>query len=152
MAKVKDLCSSCEKREYCTELCKEAEEYVNQDYVPQREYVSPSAFNGGLCNFRDIEYPECRKSERRIIYELYFLDKRPVEDIAYHVSYSTAQIYNIINQLKNNIDSSNLVRDKILKLHFVEEKPYAVIIEECNTDKYYLTRVIQTYLRKNGVK
>ena len=31
------LCQDCDKRDRCTELCKEAEEYANQDYVCQKE-------------------------------------------------------------------------------------------------------------------
>ena len=38
------LCAECEKREYCSELCPEAELYVKQDTVPQRE--QPTGFPG----------------------------------------------------------------------------------------------------------
>jgi len=36
------LCETCDKREYCSELCPEAEAYVNQDYVSQRELTVPN--------------------------------------------------------------------------------------------------------------
>jgi DNA-binding CsgD family transcriptional regulator len=32
-----DLCQGCDKREFCSCLCPEAELYVNEEYVPQRE-------------------------------------------------------------------------------------------------------------------
>lgn len=32
------LCTQCPKRATCTSLCEEAEKYVNQDYVAQREF------------------------------------------------------------------------------------------------------------------
>ena len=31
------ICTECDKRSTCQELCPEAEEYVNQDYVDQKE-------------------------------------------------------------------------------------------------------------------
>jgi DNA-binding NarL/FixJ family response regulator len=32
-------CGTCFQRETCTTLCDEAEDYVNEEYVPQREMV-----------------------------------------------------------------------------------------------------------------
>jgi len=33
------LCQECKKEQTCKSLCKQAEKYVNQDYVPQREHL-----------------------------------------------------------------------------------------------------------------
>ena len=37
---MKNMCSNCDKKDNCVELCKEAEKYVNQDYIGQDEYIS----------------------------------------------------------------------------------------------------------------
>ena len=37
---MKNMCSSCDKRNKCIELCEEAEKYAGQDYVGQSEYIS----------------------------------------------------------------------------------------------------------------
>ena len=33
-------CQTCSKRDSCVELCSQAEEFVNQDYVPRRERLA----------------------------------------------------------------------------------------------------------------
>lgn len=35
------LCNECDKKDICSELCPDAEEYVNQDYVPRTEKTIP---------------------------------------------------------------------------------------------------------------
>lgn len=49
------LCQECSKREDCTELCDEAEEYTNQDYVPQREEPIGEGIENMAEDFSDVD-------------------------------------------------------------------------------------------------
>lgn len=46
------MCEECEKYETCTQLCEEAEKYVNQDYVSRRGYVMYFPETGGIESWR----------------------------------------------------------------------------------------------------
>jgi DNA-directed RNA polymerase specialized sigma24 family protein len=38
------LCQDCDKKPTCTKLCEQAQQYVNQDYVPRTECLPGDAF------------------------------------------------------------------------------------------------------------
>ena len=68
------LCQECPKRATCTELCPEAEEYANRDYVRQQEQTvddlpTPSPF-------------PATKSNIELILEMFFLERKRVTEIA----------------------------------------------------------------------
>lgn len=48
------LCKKCKLRSTCTELCNEAEKYVNQDYVPQTEYL-PGYRESSIENYTSLD-------------------------------------------------------------------------------------------------
>ena len=95
------LCQECDKKSSCTELCDEAEAYVSQDHVPQREMTYSPIPRGGAMNtdldninfhvneregrpglrFQDfasfftaekLEFPFLAELENRLLYLFYF--------------------------------------------------------------------------------
>ncbi len=55
-------CRGCEKREFCSVLCPEAEMFVNQDYVSQRELTIGNVRTGRFPKAkRDVKFTEKEK-------------------------------------------------------------------------------------------
>ncbi len=109
------MCTKCEKRRNCTKLCEEAEAYVNQDYVPRTEEYTKRT-EGDLVDF-GVSTPN-----KILVYQMYFIDGKSTDEIAYHVNISKKQIYLIIQRLKE-VDSESLTKaqQKILRCHFLEK-------------------------------
>jgi len=95
------LCQECKKKPECVELCKKAEKYVNQDYVPpeacqfcsNRIFCCVDFMEGNLCPIKglydvDLIHPEeidknpATKSNEEIIIELFFTERMKVVQIA----------------------------------------------------------------------
>ena len=82
------MCLKCSERERCTTLCPEAEAYVNQDHVPQRE-INFSSIELDIetvadTNMWDYELPDDGLTYRqRRIYGLHKagLSSRKIADI-----------------------------------------------------------------------
>lgn len=71
-------CTDCPARSKCTKLCKKMEEYVNQDYIPQRESLMPDIDDAASIL---TKYPaELGTSE--LIAKIYFLDRKTPQEIA----------------------------------------------------------------------
>ena len=88
-------CTTCPKRSTCKELCEEAEEYVNQDYVPQTEVVLSS-----------LEYStivQLTKSNDELIAELYFNKHKRQYEIAKIIGVSRPYVCKIIKQYRTII-------------------------------------------------
>jgi hypothetical protein len=47
---MKGMCKKCDKRNECVKLCQKAEAYVNQDYLPQNEYIPKVGLKGAMIN------------------------------------------------------------------------------------------------------
>jgi len=112
------LCETCEKREYCSELCLEAEAYVNQDYVPPYEcqscknykYCGVDFMESNLCKERmgvDIESvsPEMiknfvTKSNEEMIVHLFFIERMKVVEIAKNINVSHPYVSKIVKKYK----------------------------------------------------
>ena len=59
------LCQDCSKKPTCTELCPEAEEYVSQDHVSQRELTIGIPRQGKLPDL--VSNTHLTKKEKEII-------------------------------------------------------------------------------------
>lgn len=94
-----ELCSTCIKRESCEKLCKEAEKYVNQDYVSQTEYITTSKPTQSIENLYDNDFVWNRVNiEKRKIKSLIIAmlkDGKSNSEIAYHLPCSTSYIRRI---------------------------------------------------------
>ena len=100
------LCETCEKREYCSELCPEAEAYVNQDYISLSEL--PTQIEN--IEHGKIEWPEKIKTiiltetEKKI---LTLLNKNlSRQEISYLLNIKTdsirVHIYNLRKKFNNS--------------------------------------------------
>ena len=111
------LCETCEKREFCSELCPEAEAYVNQDYVPPYDcqtcvnvkYCSVDFMESNLCKERNLfdidimpkELMEiATKSNEEIIIHLFFIERVKPLQIAKILNISHQHVYKTINKYK----------------------------------------------------
>ena len=112
------LCETCEKREYCSELCPEAEAYVNQDYVPpydcqfchNKKYCSVDFMESNLCKERknvdiDLISPEMienllTKSNEEIIIKLFFIERIKQIEISKIVNVSRPYVSQIVKKYK----------------------------------------------------
>lgn len=96
----------------------ERDAYVNQDQVGLREIPWPDFNNKGV----DYVWGNTT-SPHLLIYQMYFLDKRPVSEIIEYVPCGKSQVYDIIKTLKDNIEDKSYTKlqKKILRLHFIEE-------------------------------
>ena len=144
-------CKKCKQYNKCKTLCSEVNEYVNQDYVSRKE----GTFTELDINDNNLKEPlenpfGVTTNEILLIYKLYFLDKKPIKDILYHIKYSERSVFNFIKKLKVNIDKENGDRKKeILKLHLIDGKREGEIAESIKLDPAYIHRVVLSYLEKN---
>ena len=89
------LCETCEKREYCSELCPEAEAYVNQDYVPQKHLIPlrPITFTH--------PFPNTTSSPIRLILIDYFINRKTQLEIANTLKISQQYVSKVIIKHKD---------------------------------------------------
>lgn len=142
---MKGFCKKCSRRESCIDLCATAEDYVNKD-------VRPIGIELGVENINNFSTPMewgTTTSEYRLVYCLYFLDKKIVSEIAYHVLYSRQQIYNIINSLKEIPEDLPEEEIKILKMHFIDGKNVEAISKDLNAWFPRIYRIIRKHIDRN---
>ncbi|MBU0963282.1 MAG: helix-turn-helix domain containing protein [Nanoarchaeota archaeon] len=108
---MKNYCKKCGKRDTCIKLCKEAEEYVNQDFITvdegliyrdienkEKEYEIEFEY----CGFdKEYELKRNKALYRTAVINLY-KDGKSTREIAYHVPYSQSQIVRIIQKYKKS--------------------------------------------------
>ena len=112
------LCETCEKRESCSELCPEAEAYVNQDYVPpydcqfclNKKHCSIDFMESNLCKERknvdiDLILPEMikdlsTKSNEEIIIQLFFVECIKQSEISKIINVSRQYVSQIVIKYK----------------------------------------------------
>jgi len=99
-----DLCTDCEKRNDCTELCLKAEEYVNQDWVGQREILMAN-FDQYIDSHADLEsWPESpeksflTKREKEVLSRL--VDGKSREQITQDLDITTENLRDIIRRIR----------------------------------------------------
>ena len=107
---MKEMCKKCVKKKECVKLCKEAEEYVNQDYIEREEMLA----NFNIENLEEKIDPDNfdpfddnlsnRILKSRHKYTVIFLhqDGKSADEISYQVPYSLSQIYRIIQKYKKS--------------------------------------------------
>lgn len=116
---MRGMCGKCDKRDTCTELCQEAEEYASQDYTPIEEglvylnienYDRYDAFGHDKRNSVNLDSPAIL---RGIIIALH-LDGKNKKDIARYVPCSRRYVREIIwkfNMKRMNESGSKLKKD-----------------------------------------
>ena len=115
-------CNKCHRFASCTELCQEVEDYANQDHIQMKHInIGNNIYNIDSSDRYPIEYGT-NKSNKRIVYELYFLEQMKTDQISYHVDISKRQIQNIIKKLKDSTvdDRYTFLQSKVLKSHFLD--------------------------------
>lgn len=128
---------------------KERNKYINQDQVPLREFVG---LRGMSTVGEDKEWPNCKKSNERIIYEMYILDDRSIDDILFHVNLTEEDIKFVINKLTYNFRNKKNKRIKrILENHFVHKKKVVWIAKKEKVAHSYVSKIIGLYLLENKI-
>ncbi len=99
-----DLCTDCKKRNDCAALCKEAEKYVNQDWIGQRETLMPN-FDQYVDSRVDLkpwpELPEksfLTKREKEVVSRL--LDGKSRNKIAQELNITRENLKKIIQSIR----------------------------------------------------
>jgi predicted DNA-binding protein YlxM (UPF0122 family) len=89
-----------------------------------------------------------------LVYQLYFLDKKSVSEISYHVSIGRRQIQNIIRKLKNEIDGLELTKlqRKVMIAHFRDLKSLEEISKIYRAHLGNIYDIIGTYVREISTK
>lgn len=89
------ICHNCAKRKKCKKICKYAEQYANQDYVPQ---------NYALLGRRDSQLPQQNwpafYASPQCIFLMFFLEKKSGLEIAKKLKVSHQYVYQTIKKLK----------------------------------------------------
>jgi hypothetical protein len=104
------ICSNCEKKNTCRELCKENEAFTNQDHVRRREKLlhdlQPDTQAG--------KWPTIITSEA--VLKFYFVDKKNQQEIADTLNISQPYISKLIKKYKpiivENIKKSVISRHR----------------------------------------
>ena len=97
------MCSNCDKKDSCVELCEEAEKYANQDYAGQSEYVS----SGILPDMAEEDNVWSYAKDKYTIDGLKYIiiklheDGMSSREIAYHLPCSFQYAHKIIKKFKN---------------------------------------------------
>ena len=104
------LCSECDKRASCRTLCEYAEQYVNQDSIPQREQIlddMDATFAVNSRDYKDVLHTRMREIDRanrltvkkRAILSMY-LGQVSIQRIAMLYQCSDKYIYKVLAELK----------------------------------------------------
>ena len=105
------LCETCEKREYCTELCPEAEAYVNQDHVPQKHLIPSKPIKLSTEDWyeqntvwdysvRLSPYYQKRSDQLKNLIIGLYLDGKNTLEISYHLPCNFSYAARIIREYK----------------------------------------------------
>jgi len=102
------LCNECNKRDKCTELCKKAEKYADQDYIPPMEsVVKYNDSNDYDAVFSDIDDPKNITNKEEIIIFEYFLKggkfRKTQQQIADILGLSQPYINKIIKKYRETL-------------------------------------------------
>jgi len=133
----------------------EREEYVSQDYVPQKELtfsflggkdLIETFYQGDIPN--DPPFCGTTKSYVMIIYEMYFLDHRSPSEISYHIPYGIRYIQYIVKAFKKRINETGTtkIKLKVLKEHFINNTPVKDIPRKLKVDRSYVLKIISSHI------
>lgn len=143
---MQDLCLKCSRRAGCGVLCATALSYAGQDTVGRDygvylvddcdRYSEPFSWGSG-------------KSNARLIYELYFLDRKSVRGyITCYVNLSSAKIFDIVKRMRRSIVNDGTLKSKILHLHFHKGKSPSQIKRYLKCSQAYVYEVIDSYVNR----
>lgn len=102
---MKEMCKKCVKKKECVKLCKEAEEYVNQDYILQ---PSDTVYKNIQNTSELVEWSNIDLDDYRIIRDItidMYLRGKSIKEIAYHLPRIIRQIQRIIKEYKEKNDT-----------------------------------------------
>jgi len=146
---MKGMCNDCEKRDKCKTLCNKALRYVLQDSKELRE------LNVGKIKYLNYDsiWPDLiTKNERRLVYEMAFIDHLSVSEISFHVRLSEAKIFKLVNKLIDSVPPDmSKKKNNILKMHFQEGFTLTQAARAVGVSKPYSHDVIKEYLNSNEV-
>jgi len=100
---MKNMCPSCDKKDNCVELCKEAEKYANQDFVQQPPHVvnvenMEVLEDDSVWSYSKSEYT--RDEIKRLIIQLH-KDGKMYREIAYYLPCSFQYAHKVIKRYKS---------------------------------------------------
>jgi len=100
---MKNMCSNCDKRDKCIELCEEAEKYAGQDYVGQSEYISNGILPEIIEENSIWSYTKDKYTTDGLKYMIIKLYEEGMDsrEIAYHLPCSFQYAHKIIKKYKN---------------------------------------------------
>jgi len=87
------LCSECPRRNICTELCEEAEKYVNQDYVELQETLIDKPIS-----YIEPPLQNITKSNQEIIVRAYFVSRKTQTQIAKTLDVSQSYVSRVVTR------------------------------------------------------
>jgi PP-loop superfamily ATP-utilizing enzyme len=127
---------------------KERNKYINQDQVGMREFVGPSPTF--ISESEEVDWYECNKPESRIVYEMYILDRRSIDDILFHIKLEKSEVEYVLDKLRNNFKNKENSRvRRILEAHFVHRKKVTKIARQEQVMHSYVSKIINKYLEEN---
>ena len=91
------LCETCDKRDVCVKLCKEAETYVKQDHVKQKHLIPSEPITAIM------PLPTETVSTARLILIDYFIRRKTQAEIAISLNISRQYVSKIVVKSKKII-------------------------------------------------
>lgn len=92
-------CKSCQNYNTCSTICQDVLKYVEQDYIPLKEMMTPD----GNMPIHGASFPVPVKTKKQLIIQLYFFDHRKQTEIAETVGVSRQYVSKIVIQVSNQI-------------------------------------------------
>ena len=95
------ICTECKKRSTCQELCQEAEEYVNQDYVSLKEVPVSNSFLDTLPSHQMFR-PKNKYTSSELKAFILILHKDGLKntEIAYHLPVTLQYVGQVIKSIR----------------------------------------------------
>jgi hypothetical protein len=149
-------CSSdCPRYKICKKLCQEQEKFVDiKTRSFSHRWTSPQVLEE-IVNGDKLCFPEIlnSKSFRGWVYELYFLDRMSIDEVAYHLPLEEETIEDIVYQIKediNKLDNDN--KKIILKEHLIKGLDVPSTSEKTGFSRVYIYRILKEYIYSWGVE
>jgi len=101
---MKGMCAKCKKRNSCKKLCKKAEDYVNNGWVRQQEYIGAFPADNNVTEVSTWDYINLENSTilKNVILKLYFNDGKTVMDMYRMLPCSWQYISEVIKKYKES--------------------------------------------------
>jgi len=102
------LCETCDKREYCSDLCPEAEAYVNMDNVNQRHLIPTKPIELSTEDWYNQntvwDYSKYRYTPKELKHFIISLhgEGKSYREIQYHLGCDIAYISRVLTKFRTN--------------------------------------------------